>query len=226
MSLDIFVIDENKREKAKDAFFKKYDLESYRNSDEDIVYDFLDTAAYNIQKANPNIIKWRQEMAKKLNIKVNADKRHLYNTPEEKVADLAYGAYDDLLTYGGEVDSYHIGYSTFDLFRRELAPYCGAKYYYTEHDELGRPILDSYTFQCPDEWENSDVGKSLLTFFMHSDCDGIISIRDVQNLKNYLKRHHIYDKMKEKSQAPRKEQFLDFINLIVNQPNNVYWEFY
>ncbi len=225
MSLDIISVDLQKLQKAKNEFFKKYDLLSYLNPDEDVIYNWLSTAAYNTKDETPDMVKWRQRMVKKLNIKVDPDERHLYKTPEEKVADLAYADYDDLVSCVGEVDSYHIGYGAFNFFREELAPYCGAKYYYAEYDHLNRPILNSYMFRSPNEWEHDEVGKSLFNFFMHPDCDGNISQTDVKNLRDYLKRHHIYQKMQEKSTAPRKEQFLDFLKWIENQKDNIYWKF-
>lgn len=225
MSLDIIAIDLKKAEKAKDDFFKKYDLLSYIAPHEEAIYKWLDIAAYNTEDETPKMVEWRKRMAKKLNIKVNSDETELYTSPEEKVADLAYGDYDDLVSYGGEVDSYHIGYGVFHFFREELAPYCNAKYYYAEYDSLHHPMLDSYMFQSPDEWEHAEMGKSLFNFFMHSDCDGTLNAHDVKNLRDYLKQHHIYQKMQEKSSAPRKEQFLDFIKWIENQTDNIYWRF-
>ena len=185
MSLDIIAMDLKKAEKAKDKFFKKYDLLSYIAPHEETIYNWLNIAAYNTEDETPEMVEWRKRMVKKLNIKVNSDETELYTSPEEKVADLAYGDYDDLVSCGGEVDSYHIGYGAFHFFREELAPYCGAKYYYAEYDSLHRPMLDSYMFRSPDKWDHDDIGRSLFNFFMHSDCDGTISQTDVKNLRDY-----------------------------------------
>lgn len=224
MGLDILAINKDEMQKAKNNFFKKYELpDSVDKADDQAVFNWLDKVAFEDGKTE-EMLAWQKRMAKKLNVTVNKDEQDLYTSSEDKVSDMAYEAYEDLED-DSAVDSCRVGYGFFYWFRQELAPYCGAKYYYAKKDEWGHPDPNSYMFENPDIWETNDVGKSLFNFFMHSDCDGILSAHDVHNLKTYLKYFHIYDKMKQKSTAPRKDEFLNFISWIENQEDNVYWKF-
>lgn len=230
MSLDIIATDPIKTEMRWNGFMNKYNIPLVvQKLDEPDIWDWLYSAGEDSDdelRNNPHkycalIINWRKEMSQKLKDELISDPDlKNYDTLIKKLAEKAeYDLPDD--TY--EVDNFHIGYGGFYWIRQELANFCGAHYYTVDDGSVFGQTRISY----PEWWGNGNrIGRALLRFFLHSDCDGQVSEEDIHLLAKYFWDNQIRSKVAKRSTSDWKPKVLAFLDFVQKSSHNsVYWEF-
>lgn len=113
-----------------------------------------------------------------------------------------------------EIDSFHIGYGHFHFLRKELGELIGVVY------------NDEDIFNSTITYDNKLTSTPLLSFFFHSDCDGIFTADDVQN--SYKQFTNICDKneLQDKRSGNWGEEISGFLNFWQKSAEQkLQWEF-
>lgn len=216
MGLCIIALDANQRNQKINQFLKDYNIPlsaTRTKADEDLVdhlYTWCEDAdqdyATTVQK------KWAKENIKRLNI-THIDK--YCSTLRETLVTRAIDALENIDS--DELFDFNISYSYFHFMRMQIAKYF--KITWTDIDWLNSKV------EWPKEYNNSRMGRAIIDFFMHSDCDGKFDMNGVRLLNQAAQKLNV-KKQVIKNNDTYKETELEFLDFLQkSSENNAYWKF-
>lgn len=216
MGLCIIALDSNVRNQKINQFLKDYNIPlsaTHKDSDEDLVdhlYSWCEDAdqdyATTIQK------KWAKDTIKYLNI-THIDK--YCSTLRETLVTRAMNTIENI--DDNEMLDFNISYSYFHFMRMQIAKYFNITW--TDLDGLNSQV------SWPHKYTTSRMGRAIINFFMHSDCDGKFDMIDVRLLNQTAQKLNVKQQVL-KGGDPYKDEELEFLDFLQkSSENNAYWKF-
>lgn len=216
MGLCIIALDANQRNQKINQFLKDYNIPlsaTHKKADEDLVdhlYTWCEDAdqdyATTVQK------KWAKENIKRLNI-THIDK--YCSTLRETLVTRAIDTLENI--DDSELFDFNISYGYFHFMRMQIAKYFNITW--TDLDGLNSKV------EWPKEYNNSRIGRAIINFFMHSDCDGKFDMNSVRLLNQAAQKLNV-KKQVIKNNDTYKETELEFLDFLQeSSENNAYWKF-
>lgn len=216
MGLCIIALDSNVRNQKINQFLKDYNIPlsaTHKKADEDLVdhlYTWCEDAdqdyAATIQK------KWTKDTVKRLNI-THIDK--YCSTLRETLVTRAMDTLENIDNH--EMFDFNVSYSYFHFMRMQIAKYFNITW--TDLDSLNSQV------SWPHEYTTSSMGRAIINFFMHSDCDGKFDMIDVRLLNQAAQKLNVKQQVL-KGSDPYKDEELEFLDFLQkSSKNNAYWKF-
>lgn len=216
MGLCIIALDSNFRNQKINQFLRDYNIPlsaTRKEADEDLVdhlYSWCEDANQNcattVQK------KWAKDTIKCLKI-THADK--YCSTLRETLVTRAMSTLENI--DDNEILDFNISYGYFHFMRMQLAKYF--KITWTDLDGLNSQV------SWPHEYTTSRIGRAIIDFFMHSDCDGKFDMNSVRLLNQAAQKLNVKQQVL-KGNDPYKDEELKFLDFLQKSSmHNAYWKF-